>query len=322
MPQRKPHIPVSLILTTLNEESAVEEFFASVAASTALPDEIVVCDGGSSDRTVELLQDIRIEGTQIRVLTEEDATIARGRNTAVQHAKHDVLAISDFGCKLDANWLELITQPLLTNETVDAVAGGYRLEGRTFFERCSVASQIPVHKLNPETFLPSSRSFAVRKTAFIEAGMYPEHLTFAGEDTALVVALKQRGKKMIVQWDAQVTWYPRSSLSALIKQYYLYGLGDGESGLNPSRYPLLGLKIIAGIALVIASIFLPMVRLILPVLFLLYFAYLWPKYDWRQYPFGVALCGYALIYVKDSFLVIGYLRGLMDKRTIEANRLA
>lgn len=50
---------VSLIFTVLNEEKSVKNLLDSLLKQTRKPDEIVVVDGGSKDRTVEILKQYR-----------------------------------------------------------------------------------------------------------------------------------------------------------------------------------------------------------------------------------------------------------------------
>ena len=47
---------VSLIATVRNEATAVEALLASIATQSRPPDEVVVCDGGSSDGTLAILR--------------------------------------------------------------------------------------------------------------------------------------------------------------------------------------------------------------------------------------------------------------------------
>lgn len=53
-----PAVPltVSVALCTYNGERFLSEQLASLAAQTRLPDEVVICDDGSSDRTMEILE--------------------------------------------------------------------------------------------------------------------------------------------------------------------------------------------------------------------------------------------------------------------------
>jgi glycosyltransferase involved in cell wall biosynthesis len=309
-------LPVSFILTTLNEESTIEAFFQSLEAGSTLPAEIVICDGGSSDRTIDILRNISIDGVSIIVMQENGATIARGRNTAINRCSYEILAISDAGCTLDNDWLTLITAPLLDSEEVDVVSGGYRYGVNKPFHACAAAAEIDIRKRPIESFLPSSRSFALRKKAFNEAGQYPEYLSFAGEDTFLCLELKRQGKNFYPQLDAQVTWYPRSNAKSYIKQHFLYGVGDGESGSNKARYTTLQIKLLLFVGFCVSIVVQPWCAFAAPLGLLIYYYRLYPKYDWKKVPLTRSLCAFALVLIKDAATLIGYAKGRTNKISV------
>jgi len=304
-------LPVSVILTTYNEEAAIDLFFDSLATWTALPKEVVVCDGGSTDATIERIGERSIAGVDIHVYLESGANIARGRNAAVKKSSCEILAITDAGCLVHDSWLERITEPLRNSADIDVVAGGYRIEGRNVFEKCAAASSIPLEQLDPDTFLPSSRSFSVRKSVFMQAGDYPEELTFAGEDTALCRTLKYLGSRFATRWDAIVTWFPRSNFQAFMRQHYCYGLGDGESRAPSSRYARIAIKWILLAAITAAGCINPNLYVVPVILIAAYYLYLRPKYCWSAIPFLYSIGGYSLVLAKELSLFAGFVIGIL-----------
>ncbi len=48
---------VSVIVTVYNERDSIGRLLASLAEQTRLPDEVVICDGGSNDGTVDVIHD-------------------------------------------------------------------------------------------------------------------------------------------------------------------------------------------------------------------------------------------------------------------------
>ncbi|MDT8322501.1 MAG: glycosyltransferase [Bacteroidota bacterium] len=312
MTATKATIPVSLILTTKNEEANVPLFFQGVRASSVRPAEIVICDGGSDDGTVAALR--REAGDlPVTIVIEAGANIARGRNRAIAEASHYVLAITDAGCIIDPFWLERITAPLLADETLHAVGGGYALVGERRVQRWTASASIPLHNCDPDSFLPSSRSFAARRLAILEAGGYPEHLTFAGEDTALVLRMKRKGHRFVTRWDAMVHWYTRPTLRSFLRQHFLYGLGDGEARSHGARYARSAAKWAALPVLLAGAVYYPPLLVLLPVLLFLYFLHLAPKYDWGKQPFSEAMGGFLFVALKEWSMLAGFLRGRLSR---------
>lgn len=224
---------VTLVLTVLNEAESLPALLNSIAAQTRLPDEIVVCDGGSRDDTVRILRsDPRFD---IRVIEAPGANISRGRNLAIAAASHEVIACTDAGVRLDPRWLETIVAPL-ADARQHAVAGFFTPDPHTTFEVAMGATVLPeLRDINPETFLPSSRSVAFRKPAWQAADGYPEWLDYC-EDLIFDMKLRERCGAFAFVPEAMVYFRPRGSLRAFFKQYYRYARGDGKANLFFKRH--------------------------------------------------------------------------------------
>src|SRR5947208_1677009 len=128
---------VSLVATVKDAGEHIGEFLASVSAQTRAPDEVVIVDGGSTDRTLEVLRGA--EG--VTVVEEPGANISRGRNLAVAAATHDVIAVSDADCVLDSHWLERLLLPIEAG--ADVAMGAYRARTDGFFQVCASAVAVP-----------------------------------------------------------------------------------------------------------------------------------------------------------------------------------
>jgi glycosyltransferase involved in cell wall biosynthesis len=308
-------IPVSLALTTLNEERSIDSFLASVASMTVLPREIVVCDGGSSDATLERLRAARIADVEIIVLSEPGSNIARGRNAAIRGARCDIVAVSDGGSILAPDWLERITAPLLRDDAVQVVGGGFVFQCDTRFEQMAAAAEIPVHRIPDDDFLPSSRSFAFRKTVWEAIGGYPETLTFAGEDTAFCLALRRAGVRIHLERGALVRWRPRPTLRKYIRQHVLYGIGDGEAGNKTATYSRIAGKYAGGGILLALSFFYPALLLAALGIIIAYGTRLHDIYEWSRLPARVWLPAFGLVSVKELTTTFGFVRGTMRRGT-------
>jgi glycosyltransferase involved in cell wall biosynthesis len=230
---------VTLVATVLNESDNVAEWWTSIIGQSRPPDEVVVVDGGSRDGTVELLRSLA--GTvpfAVRIEACEGCNIARGRNVAIGMASGEIIAVTDAGCVLGPYWLEKLIAPLEEDAAMSLVAGFYQPLTGGFFEEVSACATLPLpREVSERRFMPSSRSLAFRRQVWEAAGGYPEWLDI-GEDMYFNHAWKKTGIRHVMAKEALVYWRMRRNLRSLLRQYFLYARGDGESGMYPQRHLL------------------------------------------------------------------------------------
>ena len=169
---------VSLIATVRDEEASIDQFVSAISNQTRPPDEVVIVDGGSQDRTLEILRSAVGSDPRWRIIEAPGANIARGRNIAIAAASCPVIAVTDAGASADPDWLEKLMEPM-SEPGIDVSSGFFRAGGETWFERSLATIIVPhVSELDPVTFLPrASRSVAFRRRALEQSGGYPEWLS-------------------------------------------------------------------------------------------------------------------------------------------------
>lgn len=243
-------IKVSVIATVLNEGPAMEKLLASLASQTRLPDQVVIVDGGSQDETLSILTSwakaerlsLRLSPRlPLRVESRPGANISQGRNAAIEVADGEVIASTDAGVRLEPNWLEALVAPFEActgGPLVSVVSGWFVADSQTPFETAMGATVLPnLSEINPETFLPSSRSVAFRKSAWEAVEGYPEWLDYC-EDLIFDLRLQELFGPFPFAPEARVHFRPRSNLRAFFKQYYRYARGDGKADLWRRRHTI------------------------------------------------------------------------------------
>jgi polysaccharide pyruvyl transferase CsaB len=230
-------LKVSLIASVKNEVRNTARWMECIQKQSRLPDEIVILDGGSTDGTDRLLQEWSGKSrVPVRLIRAPGANIARGRNIAIREARYPIIAVTDFGCEPKTDWLELLLQPFKLEPGTRVSAGFYESIGRTGKILSGNGLWPGLGQVDPQGFLPSTRSVAFRKDALDEVGGHPEWLTRTGEDTYLDLELKRLGGKWAFVPSAQVKWVAPESLGAYLDKMYQWAAGDGESGVHARYY--------------------------------------------------------------------------------------
>ncbi len=141
---------VSVIVTVFNEANSIKRLLESLASQTRQPDEVVICDGGSTDGTVQLVRDYAQKHPdrlpKLRVLVEPGASISRGRNVAIAAAHGPLIAATDAGVRLSPQWLEKLIAPWVDapqGNGPQAVAGFFLPDTDNVFTTAMAATVLP-----------------------------------------------------------------------------------------------------------------------------------------------------------------------------------
>ncbi|MDQ3702686.1 MAG: glycosyltransferase [Chloroflexota bacterium] len=292
IPLRQPSGgPVSLAATVLDERPSVDALLSSLAAQSKPPDECVIVDGGSADGTWERLagaaalisadhknevrenaesqnpesknaapgasplpqQPQRAEPSLV-LQRHPGVNIAQGRNLAIAAAKHDFIAVTDAGVQIAPEWLARLIAPLQRDACLHVTSGFFVSAPRGAWERALGATTLPdVGEIDPTRFLPSSRSVAFRRGAWLRAGGYPEWLDY-GEDLVFDLALRRFVGPARFVPRATVAFRPRASPAAFFRQYYRYARGDGKADLWRKRHAIRYGSYLAGAGMLALSL--------------------------------------------------------------------
>lgn len=308
----------TVIVTILNEQDSVLVLLESIRAQSILPAEIVVIDGGSVDRTVDIVTAWPAPpGVAVRVGVVPGAGISQGRNAAIAAASHERVLVTDAGARLAPVWVQAMLEAFDSGAQV--VAGFFEPAGESYMARVLARVIVPtLDEIDTETFLPSSRSLGLLRSAWERVGGYPEWLDYC-EDLVFDLELKKAGAAFVFAAEALVTWDARPSLLAFGKQYYRYARGDGKAGLWPRRHLLRYGAYSTGIVLLAAVGRWPVVAVPLAFGFLAYQAKFLRRLWLGRYGLGgSAALGLAmtplLVVWGDIAKMVGYPAGLAWRR--------
>src|SRR5574341_1532560 len=91
---------ISLVIPAYNEEKYLPAILASIAKLKRQPDELIVVNASSTDKTAEIAKSFGA-----RVITAEKKTIGYSRQLGLRAAKGDIVAFTDADALLPPDWL-------------------------------------------------------------------------------------------------------------------------------------------------------------------------------------------------------------------------
>jgi len=210
-------IKVSLISTVLNEEKNIDYFIRSIIAQTNRSAEFIIVDGGSKDKTYQILKKFSKKYGWVRVFQKKGANISQGRNYAIKKAKYDIIVTADAGTKFRKDWLKNLIEGF--NGVASYGKNIAKINGNEF-------QRLIAKKIMHDGAYGSSRNMIFSKKIWNEIGGYPEDM-IRGEDSLFDLRIMKRSHKINMIENAIGEWEMRLSLKEVKKQYYQYGYWDG-----------------------------------------------------------------------------------------------
>jgi len=225
----------SLVTTIFNEIKRLDQTISDIENQTLKPSEIIIADAGSTDGTLERLQQWKEESQiEIVVFVIQGCNIAEGRNEAIRRAKNELIVSTDFGCRYKKEWLESLILPF-KDPSIQVVGGAFGIlhdEVKTLASKADFVLQNGYPVVMDSHFSASSRSIAYYKSVWQEVGGYLEWLTLAADDTIFWRMIKAKKIRYHMAVEPNVYWLRHKTFPGFAKEAYRYGLGDGESGIN------------------------------------------------------------------------------------------
>jgi succinoglycan biosynthesis protein ExoA len=222
---------VSVIMPVLNEERHLEAAVCRVLDQEYPGElEVIIAAGPSGDHTRDIANALAATDPRIRVVDNPAARTPTALNLGIAASKHKIIVRVDGHGELTDGYIRRAVE--LLEETGAANVGGVMdAQGTTPFEQAVAIAYTTRLGLGGGAFhladSPAAEAETVflgvfRKDALIAVGGFDETMHRA-QDWELNYRLRTRGHKIWFSPELRVTYRPRSTLRALMKQMYETG---------------------------------------------------------------------------------------------------
>jgi glycosyltransferase involved in cell wall biosynthesis len=230
---------VTAVVCAYNEERRIGECLDSLARVDYPGLQVVVCDDGSTDRTLELARCSPFE-----VIALAHGGLSAARNAGLAAATGEIVAYLDADARCHPEWPYHLA--LAFEEPGVVVAGGPNLPpaGAGWVERAVALSPgSPVEVLvgdDRAEHVPGC-NLAVRRSTLCEIGGFDPAYTAAGDDVDVCWRLLDLGGQIAFSAAAQVHHHRRDTVRGYLRQQRGYGRAERMlSGQHPHRFNRLG----------------------------------------------------------------------------------
>ena len=241
------HPLVSVVITGLNEEYNIKNCIHSILFSQSYPNyEVTYVDGGSSDRTMEIIESIMKNApgpaaSKIKIVKDVRSTRSKARNTGITCSNGDIIAFLDADCVAPNNWLQRLVETLKkTGDKIGGIGGPYAIPEQAtkkifiIFRALNTpfgGSILTVQFANEASrtkivnAVPAGNSAYWRKTLENVGGFNPD-LRYCEDSDLCRRIIAESGKKILFDPELYVFHHSKvTGFSSLFRLMHNYGAG-------------------------------------------------------------------------------------------------
>lgn len=269
-------IDISVIVPCYNEERYITSLLDAIYTQTIALErvEVIIADGLSSDQTRKKVSDFQENHPKLSVLLIDNPkrNIPSALNLAIRSAQGEYIIRLDAHSIPEQNYLELCIRHL-DEEVAQNIGGVWNIqpgENSTIAAAIAVAAAHPLgvggakyRNTNATAGYVDTVPFgAYRKEFLHEIGLYDETL-LSNEDYELNTRIRKAGGKIYLDPKIRCTYFSRTDLKSLAKQYYRYGfwkflmLRDYPFSIKPRQFLPPTLIVVISILLLVSLIYPP-----------------------------------------------------------------
>ena len=222
---------ISVILPVRNEERYIQACVASIFSQDYPVDkmEVIFVDGCSEDRTVELLEEMKMEHPQIVVLHNPNRTVPYAMNIGIRYCSAPVIVRLDAHAEYPEDYIRLSVETLLTKDC-DNAGGVFETRGRGFMgEAIAEMLKTPLgvgnatYRLTTEDGYVDTVPFGCwRKELIDRIGGFDERMT-RNQDNELNHRIRKSGGKVYLNHKIRVLYYCRDTIKSIMRMGYMNG---------------------------------------------------------------------------------------------------
>lgn len=239
---------VSVVMATLNERDAIERSLASVINQEPgdVPLEILVVDGGSSDGTTEVIEEVAARDSRVRLIRNPKRKTPIAFNLGLHAARGEYVCILGAHSVYPPDYVSVCLREMRQHQAVGCSGSIVTVSAKeTLPARLAAWTLSSRFASSPRSVRTRAAGYAdtvpypvFRRQALLDIGGYDENLD-RNQDNDLSQRLRARGHRLYITARTQCAYCARPSVAAVWQYAFHSGRWNGISlRLKPASMSL------------------------------------------------------------------------------------
>lgn len=221
---------ITVVCPTYNEEEHIENVLNFFAKAKPEQKELIIVDGGSTDKTIEIIEKWIKNYPNIKLYHNPNKYVPFALNIAIKNSSGDPIIRLDAHTNYADDYFEKVLETFEATGA-DIVGGPMIKKGTTDFQiAAAYVTSSPfgigdskIHKQDYSGYSDHVYLGAWKRSLFDEIGYFDEKLV-RNQDDEFHYRAKSLGKKIFLSSKIKSEYMPRKNFKSLFKQYFQYGL--------------------------------------------------------------------------------------------------
>ena len=210
----------TVVVCVKNEENRIEKCLQQICKDP--PDELLVVDGNSSDRTREIA-----EGYATRVICSHSGSLSRDRQLGIEESKNDLICMIDADHRVNPGDIESLYQDLIEYR-LDIVQSQLKLFKKAGFWDSAEEQMWDLNHNIPGVKNMIGVAPAIFKKKVFSYVKFDDHITATIDDTDFMYRLSKFPEIRIGIGRTVILQDHYSNFYSYVNKFKWYGKGDGE----------------------------------------------------------------------------------------------
>lgn len=221
---------ISVVCPVYNEEDYIENVLSFFVSAAPAGKELLIIDGGSADRTREIVKSWSERHPGIRLLDNPRKYVPFALNLAIPQCSGSVIVRLDAHTEYAPDYFTSILSAF-EKSGADIVGGPMRAVGKTPFQKAvAYCTSTPFgvgdssfHDEHAEGFVDTVYLGAWKASIFKTTGYFDEQM-LRNQDDEFHYRAASKGYRIYLDPSIRSTYFPRNEPRRLFSQYFQYGL--------------------------------------------------------------------------------------------------